>query len=70
MTVSDKHKGKGRACIRGRWRFDKPVESGAKRALEGLVERDAVMMASRSLSSSFLATISAALPRGARIKGT
>jgi hypothetical protein len=56
--------------IRGRWRVDKPDESGAKRALEGLVERDAVIMASRSLSSSFLATISAALPLGARIKGT
>jgi hypothetical protein len=34
------------------------------------VEREAVRIASRILTSSFLATISAALPLGARIKGT
>lgn len=56
--------------IRGRWRFDRPEESGVNRVFEGFVEREAVRIASRILTSSFLATISAALPLGARMKGT
>jgi len=56
--------------LRGRWRLDRPEESRAKRASEGLVDREAVTIASRILTSTFLATISAAFPLGARIKGT
>ena len=53
---------------RGHCRFDKPVTSCEKREEE--CDRDAVMRASLILVSSFLATISAAFPRGARMNGT
>jgi len=53
--------------VRGRWRLERPVESWEKReVVEVLAER----IASLILVSSRLATISAALPRGARMKGT
>jgi len=53
--------------IRGRWRLERPVESWEKREVdEVLPDR----MASLILVSNRLATISAAFPRGARMKGT
>jgi hypothetical protein len=55
---------------RGRWRFDKPVESCAKREVDDPCEREPVNNVSLILVSRFLATISAALPFGARINGT
>jgi hypothetical protein len=57
--------------LRGRCRAENPVESCANREEEEEVcVRDADRRASRILVSSFLAIISAALPRGARMKGT
>lgn len=54
--------------VRGRERFESPVESCENR--EGPWAREAVSIASRILVSSFLAIISAAFPFGARIMGT
>jgi len=57
--------------LRGRCNVEKPVESCANREVEeDVCVRDADNRASRILVSSFLAIISAALPRGARMKGT
>ena len=56
--------------LRGRCSDESPVESCANREVEKACVRDADKMASRILVSSFLAIISAALPRGARMKGT
>jgi hypothetical protein len=56
-------------CLRGRCKLERPVESGAKRPeVEPGLEDERT--ASRILPSNFFATISAALPLGARINGT
>ena len=54
--------------LRGRCRFERPEASWANS--EGEWERADDRMASRIFCSSFLAIISAALPRGARMIGT
>ena len=46
------------------------MESCENKDVVGFVEREAETIASRILVSSFLATISAAFPLGARMKGT
>lgn len=58
--------------LRGRCSDESPVESCANReeVEEEACVRDADRRASRILVSSFLAIISAALPRGARMNGT
>lgn len=58
--------------LRGRCSVESPVESWANREEEEeeACVRDADRRASRILVSSFLAIISAALPRGARMSGT
>ena len=57
--------------LRGRCSDENPVESCAnKEEVEEACVRDADRRASRILVSSFLAIISAALPRGARMNGT
>ena len=57
--------------LRGRCRFDNPVESCANKAFPPAeCERDAVSKASLIFVSSFFATISAALPLGERMYGT
>ena len=56
--------------IRGRCRVERPPDSCENGEAVGLVERDAEIMASRILVSNFFAIISAALPLGARMKGT
>ena len=56
--------------LRGRCSDENPVESCANKEEEEACVREADRRASRILVSSFLAIISAALPRGARMKGT
>lgn len=56
--------------LRGRCSDEKPVESCANREEVEECVRDADRRASRILVSSFLAIISAALPRGALMNGT
>jgi hypothetical protein len=56
--------------LRGRCSDESPVESCANREVEEECVREADRSASRILVSSFLAIISAALPRGARMNGT
>ena len=58
--------------LRGRCSVENPVESCANReeVEEEACVRDTDRRASRILVSSFLAIISAAFPRGARMNGT
>jgi hypothetical protein len=56
--------------VHGLCKLDNPEESCEKSDVVGPWGREAESNASRILTSSFLATISAALPLGARMIGT